>query len=82
MFPKIQFTVCCIVQETTLIRIINRIVLPDGGTITLNGQPMTDADTARIGYMPEGRGLYRKMKVGEQALYLAIKHDKTDAFNN
>jgi len=67
--------------KTTLIRIINRIVLPDSGTITLNGQPMTDADTARIGYMPEERGLYRKMKVGEQALYLAQLKGmtKTDA---
>ena len=56
-------------------------MLPDSGTITLNGQPMTDADTARIGYMPEERGLYRKMKVGEQALYLAQLKGmtKTDA---
>ena len=57
--------------KTTLIRIINRITIPSGGEILFRGKPITQADVARIGYMPEERGLYRKMKVGEQALYLA-----------
>ncbi len=56
--------------KTTLIRMITRITLPDSGTILFNGQPMTEKDTARIGYMPEERGLYKKMKVLEQLLYL------------
>jgi ABC-2 type transport system ATP-binding protein len=57
--------------KTTLIRIINRITIPSGGEVLFNGRPITQADVARIGYMPEERGLYRKMKVGDQALYLA-----------
>ena len=57
--------------KTTLIRIINRITIPSAGEILFNGRPITQADVARIGYMPEERGLYRKMKVGEQAIYLA-----------
>lgn len=57
--------------KTTLIRIINSITAPDEGTVTFNGHRLTDADTANIGYLPEERGLYKKMKVGEQALYLA-----------
>ena len=57
--------------KTTLIRIINRITIPSAGEILFNGRPITQADVARIGYMPEERGLYRKMKVGDQALYLA-----------
>jgi len=57
--------------KTTLIRLINRISLPDRGTLRLDGHPMTDDDVAQIGYLPEERGLYKKMKVGEQALYLA-----------
>lgn len=57
--------------KTTLIRIITRITGPDSGKVLLNGKPMTDADVARMGYLPEERGLYKKMKVGEQALYLA-----------
>ncbi len=57
--------------KTTLIRIITRITGPDEGRVLLDGQPMTDADVARMGYLPEERGLYKKMKVGEQALYLA-----------
>ena len=57
--------------KTTLIRIINRITIPSGGEIRFNGNPITDADVAKIGYLPEERGLYRKMKVGEQAMYLA-----------
>ena len=57
--------------KTTLIRIITRITGPDSGRVLLDGHAMTDADVARMGYLPEERGLYKKMKVGEQALYLA-----------
>ena len=57
--------------KTTLIRIINRITIPSAGEILFNGRVITQADVARIGYMPEERGLYRKMKVGDQAMYLA-----------
>ncbi len=57
--------------KTTLIRIINRITIPNGGEVLFNGRPITQDDVARIGYMPEERGLYRKMKVGDQAMYLA-----------
>ena len=57
--------------KTTLIRTINRITLPDEGRILFNGNPITQQDIFRIGYLPEERGLYRKMKVGEQALFLA-----------
>ncbi|MBO7490492.1 MAG: ATP-binding cassette domain-containing protein [Bacteroidales bacterium] len=57
--------------KTTLIRLINRILRPDKGVILLDGSPMTDSDVQRIGYLPEERGLYKKMKVGEQAVYLA-----------
>ncbi len=57
--------------KTTLIRIINRILKPDTGTIYFNGHPLSDADVRSIGYLPEERGLYPRMRVGEQALYLA-----------
>ncbi|MBR5041636.1 MAG: ATP-binding cassette domain-containing protein [Bacteroidales bacterium] len=57
--------------KTTLIRIINRITIPNSGEVFFNGAPITQNDVARIGYMPEERGLYRKMKVGDQAMYLA-----------
>lgn len=57
--------------KTTLIRILNRITAPDKGTITFDGHPFVAEDLERIGYLPEERGLYRKMKVGEQAIYLA-----------
>jgi ABC-2 type transport system ATP-binding protein len=57
--------------KTTLIRIINQITAPDSGTVLLNGRPIKSEDVHRIGYLPEERGLYKKMKVGEQALYLA-----------
>lgn len=57
--------------KTTLIRIINHIIRPDGGTLLFDGHPMTDADVMQIGYLPEERGLYKKMRVGEQAIYLA-----------
>lgn len=57
--------------KTTLIRIINRITAPDSGEVYLNGHPLEREDISKIGYLPEERGLYKKMKVGEQALYLA-----------
>ena len=57
--------------KTTLIRTINRITLPDEGRILFDGRPIKQQDIFRIGYLPEERGLYRKMKVGEQALFLA-----------
>ncbi len=57
--------------KTTLIRIINQITGPDSGEIIFNGRPLKSEDVHRIGYLPEERGLYKKMKVGEQAVYLA-----------
>ncbi len=57
--------------KTTLIRIINCITAPDSGEVLLNGKRMTAEDVRHIGYLPEERGLYKKMKIGEQALYLA-----------
>ena len=57
--------------KTTFIRIINQITAPDSGNITFNGEPLQQKHIAQIGYLPEERGLYKKMKVGEQALYLA-----------
>lgn len=57
--------------KTTLIRIINRITQPDSGQIVFNGRAQTEEDLQRIGYLPEERGLYKKMQVGEQAMYLA-----------
>lgn len=57
--------------KTTLIRIINRITIPNSGEVLFRGKPITQEDVEKIGYMPEERGLYRKMKVGEQAMYLA-----------
>lgn len=57
--------------KTTLIRMINNIIKPDSGMILFDGKPLSASDVARIGYLPEERGLYRKMKVGEQAIYLA-----------
>ncbi len=57
--------------KTTLIRIINHITAPDSGTVTINGHTMTAADVTNIGYLPEERGLYKKMKVGEQAVFFA-----------
>ncbi|WP_462280935.1 ABC transporter ATP-binding protein [Salinivirga cyanobacteriivorans] len=66
--------------KTTLIRIINQITRPDNGRVLFNGQPLRRKHVEQIGYLPEERGLYKKMKVGEQALYLArlkglSKHD-------
>ena len=57
--------------KTTLIRIINQITAPDSGEIFLEGRKMTRDDIGHIGYLPEERGLYKKMKIGEQAIYLA-----------
>lgn len=57
--------------KTTLIRIINRITAPDSGRILLEGHEIKPDDVFKIGYLPEERGLYKKMKVGEQALYFA-----------
>lgn len=57
--------------KTTLIRIINQIITRDSGEVYLNGEPLRREHVKLIGYMPEERGLYRKMKVGDQALYLA-----------
>ena len=57
--------------KTTLIRIINRITIPNSGQVTFDGRPITQEDVEKIGYLPEERGLYRKMNVGDQAMYLA-----------
>jgi ABC-2 type transport system ATP-binding protein len=57
--------------KTTLIRIINQITAPDSGRVILNGEPLQPKHTAMIGYLPEERGLYKKMEVGEQAIYLS-----------
>ncbi len=57
--------------KTTLIRIINHITAPDEGEVLINGRPTIPSDVEYIGYLPEERGLYKKMKVGEQILYLA-----------
>lgn len=70
--------------KTTLIRIINRITGPDSGELIFDGRPMVASDVARIGYLPEERGLYKKMKIGEQALYLSrLKGlSKNDAYDS
>jgi len=57
--------------KTTLIRIINHITMPDEGTVTFDGHDLRAEDMLSIGYLPEERGLYKKMKVGEQSIYLA-----------
>lgn len=57
--------------KTTLIRIINQITGPDSGELFLSGQKLLPSDVSTIGYLPEERGLYKKMKIGEQALYFA-----------
>ncbi|NQX85181.1 MAG: ABC transporter ATP-binding protein [Flavobacteriaceae bacterium] len=57
--------------KTTLIRIINQITIPDSGSVYLDGEPLQAHHIQNIGYLPEERGLYKSMKVGEQALYLA-----------
>ncbi|MDE7148785.1 MAG: ATP-binding cassette domain-containing protein [Duncaniella sp.] len=68
--------------KTTLIRIINHITAPDSGRVLFDGHQLTEADVCHIGYLPEERGLYKKMKVGEQALFFARlkglpKHEAT-----
>ena len=65
--------------KSTLIRIINRILAADEGTVLLNGKPMTDADITHIGYLPEERGLYKKMKVGDHIVYLGRLKGMTKA---
>ena len=57
--------------KTTLLRIINRITVPDSGRVLLGDKEITQDDVRLIGYMPEERGLYKKMKVGEQAIFFA-----------
>ena len=57
--------------KTTMIRIINRITIPNSGEVLFDGRPITQRDVEKIGYLPEERGLYRKMEVGDQAMYLA-----------
>lgn len=57
--------------KTTLIRILNQITGPDTGQVLIDGEPLKPQHVERIGYLPEERGLYKKMKVGEQAIYLA-----------
>ena len=69
--------------KTSLLRIINQIYAPDKGDLFFNGRKMQPSDVFNIGYLPEERGLYKKMKVGEQAIYLArlkgiSKHDATE----
>ena len=57
--------------KTTLIRIINHITAPDKGRVLINGRPLVADDVYNIGYLPEERGLYKKMKVGDQAIFFA-----------
>ncbi|MEY2998738.1 MAG: hypothetical protein RLZZ02_547 [Bacteroidota bacterium] len=57
--------------KTTFLRMVNQIFEPDAGRLIFDGEDMTAAHARRIGYLPEERGLYKKMKVGEQAIYLA-----------
>ncbi|MCK9628350.1 MAG: ATP-binding cassette domain-containing protein [Bacteroidales bacterium] len=57
--------------KTTLIRIITQITIPDSGEVLFREKPISPSDIAYVGYLPEERGLYKKMKVGEQAVYLA-----------
>ena len=65
--------------KTTLIRIINRITIPTAGKVILNGKIVTDEDVRAIGYLPEERGLFKKMKVGEQSIYLGRLKGMTTA---
>ena len=57
--------------KTTLLRIINQITAPDSGSVYFEGKKLNSSNLVMIGYLPEERGLYKKMKVGEQAIYLA-----------
>lgn len=65
--------------KTSLIRIINQITAPDRGELFFDGKPLRPEDVNRIGYLPEERGLYRKMQVGEQCMYLARLKGLSDA---
>lgn len=70
--------------KTTLLRVITRLLQPDSGTILFDGHPLGQADLRQVGYLPEERGLYRNMRVGEQALYLMqlkglSRHDAKEA---
>lgn len=67
--------------KTSLIRVINQITAPDSGEVYFNGEKLNQSHIERIGYLPEERGLYKKMEIGEQLVYLArLKGlDKTDA---
>lgn len=65
--------------KTSFIRIINQITAPDSGELLFEGKPLTPNHISDIGYLPEERGLYKKMKVGEQALYLAQLKDLSKA---
>jgi len=58
--------------KTTLIRALTGLIIPDSGTVKINGELINRFNVKRIGYLPEERGLYKKMKVGEQAIYLAV----------
>jgi len=57
--------------KTTLIRVVNQITMPDSGSVILDGETLSQKHVKDIGYLPEERGLYKSMKVGEQAIYLA-----------
>ncbi len=65
--------------KTTFIRILNQMIQPDCGTITVDGEPLSFSDVERIGYLPEERGLYKKMRVSEQILYFASLKGMDDA---
>lgn len=65
--------------KTTLLRIVNQIILPDNGEVLFENQPLKKLHVKDIGYMPEERGLYNSMKVGEQAVYLAQLKGMTKA---
>lgn len=65
--------------KSTLIRIINQISRPDSGTILFDGHPLQPSDVTRIGYLPEERGLYKKMRVDDQIIYLARLKGMTKA---
>src|ERR1700743_893189 len=58
--------------KTSLIRIINQITAPDSGEVYFNGEKLNQSHIERIGYLPEERGLYKKMEIGEQMIYLAV----------
>lgn len=57
--------------KTTLMRVITRVIAPDSGELFFKGRPLAPADVNKIGYLPEERGMYKKMKTGEQAIYFA-----------